>query len=70
MASRDVVFPDIGLNIGWLVASLLKFCSDRSPMKETAGAFAVDRGQVLRGGQGIGVFSLMEVIFSPISEGS
>jgi len=39
-------------------------------MKETAGAFAVDRGQVLRGGQGIGVFSLMEVIFSPISEGS
>ena len=56
--------------MGWLVASLLKFCSGSSPMKEAAGALEVDRGQVPRGGQGIGVFSLKWVIFSPVSEGS
>jgi hypothetical protein len=45
-------------NIAWAVASLLQFCQVTSPMKEAAGVPAVDRGQVPRGGQGIGVFSL------------
>lgn len=38
-------------------------------MKEAVGFPAVDQGQAPRGGQGVGVFSLMWMIF-PLLEGS
>jgi hypothetical protein len=45
-------------DIAWAVASLLQFGPDSSQIKAAAGILAVDQGQMLRGGQGTGMFSL------------
>jgi hypothetical protein len=46
-------------DIAWTVALLLQFGPDASQIKAAADVPAVDQGQALRGGHGIGAFSSM-----------